>query len=104
MRNSLGTKVTYIIRLMLREGRRRAGEPASGRATALVLLLLFVASGCTNPFGREYEYEEELYLAVDGSASVVINASEASLIALRGVTLAGAPNARVDAAAVRKIY
>ena len=28
------------------------------------------AAGChTNPFGRQYEYEEQLYLAVDGSAT-----------------------------------
>ena len=42
----------------------------------------------------EYEYEEELYLALDGSATLNVNASVASLVALRGVDLDPDPRAR----------
>ena len=38
-------------------------------------------------FGRQYEYEEDLTLALDGSATVTINASIAALVALRGLDL-----------------
>ena len=50
-------------------------------------LSLFVIAGCSNPFGRQYEYEERLYLSVDGSATVVINSSLQALQALRGISL-----------------
>ena len=36
---------------------------------------------------KQYEYEEELYLALDGSATVNVNASVPALVALRGVDL-----------------
>ena len=34
-----------------------------------------------------YEYEEELYLGLDGSATLNVNASVPALVALRGVDL-----------------
>jgi hypothetical protein len=56
------------------------------------MLVLFVlaaaaAAGCGAIFGRQYEYEEELYLGVDGSATVIVNASLAALEALRGLSV-----------------
>ena len=49
--------------------------------TAVALLL--ASTGCQGLF-REYQYEEEIYLKVDGSATVVVNTSLAALTALRG--------------------
>ena len=37
-------------------------------SAAALVLALALSSACRNPFGREYEYEEQLYLSVDGSA------------------------------------
>ena len=55
-------------------------------------------------FKPEYEYEEELYLALDGTATLNVNASVASLVALRGADLPVDPRARVDRAAVRAMF
>jgi hypothetical protein len=55
-------------------------------------------------FGREYEYEEEIYLKVDGSATVVVNASLAALSALRGAPSFDDGEAGVDRDAVRRFY
>ena len=38
-----------------------------------------------SPFREPPEYQEEIYLSLDGTATVNVNASVASLVALRGV-------------------
>jgi hypothetical protein len=53
---------------------------------------------------REYEYEEEMYLALDGSATLYVNSSIAALNALRGTAFDPEPNARVDRDAVRQHF
>jgi hypothetical protein len=53
---------------------------------------------------KEYEYEEELYLALDGSATLNINASVASLVALHGIELDANPRARLDRRRVRELF
>ena len=53
---------------------------------------------------RQYEYEEDLYLRLDGSATVLVNASVPALVALRGLDLDPAPNARLDRAVIRAAY
>jgi hypothetical protein len=73
------------------------------RALAVVLLSI-AASSCSNPFGRQYEYEEQLYLSVDGSATVVLDASIAALVALRGVPLDPSPATPVDRAQVAALF
>ncbi len=50
------------------------------------------------------EYEEELFLALDGSATLNLNASVASLVALRGVDLDVDPRARIDRGDVRALF
>ena len=45
---------------------------------------------------RQYEYEEEVYLSLDGTATVYVHASLAALNALRGTSFATAPNAPLD--------
>jgi hypothetical protein len=71
------------------------------RAVLLVVLLMAgTASACggraPGPLGTEYEYEEDLTLRLDGSASIVVNASVPALVALRGLPLNTDPRTRVD--------
>jgi hypothetical protein len=55
-------------------------------------------------FVREYEYEEEMYLALDGSATINVNSSIQALNALRGTMFDERPRARVDRAAIRAFF
>ena len=76
------------------------------RIRALVLLAIALASGAcrgTSLF-RQYEYEEEVYLSLDGSATIYVNSSIAALNALRGTTFSTSPAARVNRDAVRALY
>jgi hypothetical protein len=74
--------------------------PSRIRAAACALVACaaaFAVSGCgTGLFGRQYEYEEDVTLKLDGSATVVVNASIASLVALRGLELDLDPTVRFD--------
>ena len=84
------------------------GLPSAARRTCFVIALAcaVVTSACAGRgvFKAEYEYEEELYLALDGSATLNVNASVASLVALRGFQLDPDPRARLDRAAVRALF
>ena len=73
-------------------------------AFALVLIAVLASIACGNVIARKYEYEEEIFLALDGSAIVYVNASVPALVALRGVALPLDPNARLDRLVVRDIY
>jgi hypothetical protein len=55
-------------------------------------------------FGKHYEYEEDVYLALDGSATVVVNASIPALVALRGLPLDLQTTARLDRDSIRAAY
>jgi len=73
-------------------------------AFGLVLVSVLLSAACGNVISRKYEYEEEIFLALDGSASVYVNASVPALVALRGAALPVDPNARLDRQVVREIY
>ena len=73
----------------------------SGRALAAAALLLMLTACAGGVFGRQYEYDEQLYLSADGSATVDISASIPALIALHGLPLDPAPRARIDRDEVR---
>ena len=73
-------------------------------ALALVLLSVLLSLACANVIARKYEYEEEIFLALDGSATVYVNASVPALVALRGFKLPLDPNARLDRLVVRDLY
>jgi hypothetical protein len=76
---------------------------------AVACLLTAAAIGSTACAGGgllkpQYEYEEELYLALDGSATLNVNSSVAALVALHGVDLPIDPHARIDRARLRALY
>jgi hypothetical protein len=73
-------------------------------AFALVLIAVLASIACGSVIARKYEYEEEVFLSLDGSATVYVNASVPALVALRGAALPLDPNARLDRAVVRDIY
>jgi hypothetical protein len=74
--------------------------PSCPRAAACALFACAVAlavAGCSSGvFGKQYEYEEDVTLSLDGSAAVVVNASMAALVALRGLDLNVDPTVRFE--------
>jgi hypothetical protein len=63
-----------------------------------------VSCGGAGGLFRQYEYEEEVYLSLDGTATVFVNSSLAALNALRGTRFDASPTARVDTVAMRAFY
>ena len=53
---------------------------------------------------KQYEYEEELYLGLDGSATLNVNASVPALVALRAVDLNASPRSRFERERLRAFY
>ncbi len=88
----------YIIRSV----RLRALKPFAP-LVCLVLVVLSAAS-CSNPLTRQYEYDEQTYLSIDGSATVVLSASVAALASMRGLSLDPAPQARITSDDVRRVF
>jgi len=70
------------------------------RAVVLLVAALSVSCGGGGLF-RQYEYEEEMYLSLDGSATIYVNSSVAALNALRGTSFDTDPSATIDRGAVR---
>jgi len=85
---------------------------ASTVATLLAIIVMAAAAVAAcggrglSPIGPEYEYEEDLTLGLDGSATMTVNASVPALIALRGLPLNADPLVRADQlkAQVRDVY
>jgi len=76
-----------------------------GLPVALALLAALAAASCApRPLARQFEYEEDITLALDGSATVVVNTSVPALVALRGLPLPVSPRARFDRGAVRALF
>ena len=72
---------------------------------AALALVVATAAGCgRGGFFRQYEYEEEIYLSLDGSATVYVNSSVPALDALRGASFDPAPNAGLDRNQVREFF
>ena len=78
--------------------------PGWARLFALIVLVVLAAACGTAGLFRQYEYEEDTYLSLDGSATVYVNASLAALNALRGTAFDTSPAARVDRDAVRDYF
>ena len=71
---------------------------------AVFLALAVAGSACRGVMKPEYEYEEELYLDLDGSATLYVNGSVPALVALRGADLDVDPRARFDRDRVRALF
>ncbi len=80
----------------------------SRRSIGICALLAMVAltSACSGGASlfRQYEYEEEVYLSLDRSATIYVNSSLPALNALRGTSFNTDPSQRVDVEAVRAYY
>jgi hypothetical protein len=77
------------------------------RAATLSIVLIVAAAtmACGGRFfDKQYEYEEDLYLATDGSAELTVNASIPALVALRGVPLDVDPSSQVDRDKIRSAF
>jgi hypothetical protein len=72
----------------------------------LIVCVLVGVAACGSAGGgiREYEYEEEMYLALDGSATLYVHSSIGALNALRGTSFDTRPSARIDRDAVRQLF
>ncbi len=53
---------------------------------------------------KQYQYDEDIYLSVDGSATIYLNASVPALVNLRGLDLDIRPTANVDRAKIRSLF
>lgn len=74
-------------------------------AASAVVIAAAGVGGCSGSgLVRQYEYEEDIYLAVDGSATVFVNASVPALVNLRGLDLDTRPMALLDRAKVRALF
>ena len=71
------------------------------RSRALLMAMVLAASvACAGPF-QDYEYEEEIYLSLDGSATLYVNSSLAALNALRGTTFDSDHSAAIEKGLVK---
>ena len=71
---------------------------------ALVIVLAAASCGTGGGLFREYEYEEEMYLSLDGRATVYVNSSIQALNVLRGTAFDPRPTVRVDREAIRRYF
>lgn len=74
------------------------------RAALLAALIAATVSCGGGMFSKQYEYEEDMTLALDGSATLAVNASLASLVALRGLDVPVDLNARIDRDRIREMF
>jgi hypothetical protein len=75
-----------------------------GRAAYALVPMVLACAACGGIFGKEYEYEEELYLDIDGAATLNLYASLASLAALHGVAVDAASDASPDPDRIRQMF
>jgi hypothetical protein len=77
------------------------------RFRALLLAAVLVSTACSSGglgLFRQYEYEEEMYLSLDGTATVYVNTSVAALDALRGASFDTGPTAPINREKVREFF
>ena len=75
-----------------------------GVARLAVLAAGLCGASCSNVISRKYEYEEDVYLRLDGSATIYVNAAVPALVALRAAPLPLDPAARLDRNDVKAFY
>jgi hypothetical protein len=74
------------------------------RLLAAIAGVAALAAACSNPLARQYEYSEQLYLDVDGSAELVIDSSIPAFVAFRNLPLDPSPDTPVDRDAVARAF
>jgi hypothetical protein len=73
--------------------------------SVLALLAVVMLSACSGGgLFKAYEYEEEMYLSLDGTATIYVNSSVAALDALRGASFNTDPRVAPDRDAVRAFF
>ena len=75
-----------------------------GATLALVVVTLTPACDSGAGLFRQYEYEEDTYLALDGTATVYVNSSVPALNALRGSHFDTKPGAAIEKSAVASFF
>ncbi len=71
----------------------------------VIVVAALTLSACSSRLvKKQYEYEEEMYLALDGSATLNVNASVPALVALRGIDLNPSARTRFDRDRIREFY
>ncbi len=73
-------------------------------AVCVALALVGALLGLRSPMLHQYEYQEDVYVALDGSASVFISASLPALVALHGMDLSTDPRTPVDRERIRRQF
>jgi hypothetical protein len=93
--------LSLAVMLNVRAPRRRAAALA-----ALALAVLSATAGGCGARGlfRQFEYDEDIHLSLDGTATIYVNASLAALAALRGADLDLKPAAVFDRERVAALY
>jgi hypothetical protein len=74
-------------------------------AALLAAITIFSTIACgSGLLGKQYEYEEDLTLDIDGSATLVVNASLPALAALRGLAVPTDPSVRLRSDEIRAMF
>ncbi len=71
---------------------------------AVIVLVAVASASCRSMLSRKYEYDEDLFVLLDGSATMYVNASVPALVVLRGADLDVDPRARLDLDKIRAMY
>jgi len=88
-------------------------RPASRQAARLkwiavivciVLAVIATLLGLRSPMVHQYEYQEDLYVSLDGKASIYVSASLPALVALHGMVLPTDPRSPLDRAQIRRAF
>jgi hypothetical protein len=79
-------------------------RPRRAALLAALMLSLMAAACGGQMFGKVYEYDEDLYVSLDGSAELIVNASIPALVTLRGLDLPLDPGVRLDTDRIRSAY
>jgi hypothetical protein len=79
------------------------GAPPRALLCCVALVAVLSASCAGGGLFRQYEYEEEMFLSLDGSATLYVNGSIDSLNALRGTSF-DTRSPRIDREAVREYF
>jgi hypothetical protein len=82
----------------------RAGLIGRAGVLAFAVVAALVTAACGSDFGKVLEYEEDITLSLDGSATIYVAASLPGLAALRGLDVSTDPQTAVDRARIRAFY